>query len=415
MRVTHVITRLIVGGAQENTITSVLGLRQKPGFEVNLISGPTTGPEGSLEVRLREAGRARHSVRAAPSDIDPGAHGVPRPASDNLLTLVPELVRPVHPWKDFLALRRLTRIFREQHPHIVHTHSGKAGVLGRLAAQHAGVPIIVHTIHGPSFGPFQGALANRVFLTAERCAARATTHFVVVADAMKQQYLAAGIGRPEQYTKILSGFDLAPFLAAKNDLQLRARLGLAPEDFVVGKIARLFKLKGHDDLFAIASELVRRCPRVKFLFVGDGEWRSRFETLARSLGLEKNFVFTGLVPPEQVPALVGIMDVLVHLSHREGLPRALPQALTAARPVIAYDCDGAGEVCRDDETGFLIPPGDTRTLGERLLQLAQDAPLRERLGLRGQAVVIEKFSAERMVNDLHSLYLQLARERNASG
>ena len=133
---------------------------------------------------------------------------------------------------------------------------------------------------------------------------------IVVADAMQRQYLAAGIGRPEQYTKIFSGFELAPFLDAKNDPQRRARLGLAPDDIVVGKIARLFKLKGHDDLFAVAPELVRRCPRMKFLLVGDGAWRGRFETLARTLGLEKHFVFTGLVPPDEVPSLVGLMDIV---------------------------------------------------------------------------------------------------------
>jgi glycosyltransferase involved in cell wall biosynthesis len=410
MRVTHVITRLIVGGAQENTIASVLGLRQKPGMDVQLISGPTLGREGSLESELGVAGRARHSVRAAPSNSAPGTHGVTHPASAALLTIIPELVRPVHPWKDLLALRRLTRIFREQQPDLVHTHSGKAGVLGRLAGQRAGVPVIVHTIHGPSFGPFQGAPENFIFRAAERRAARATTHFVVVAEAMKQQYLAAGIGRPEQYTRIFSGFDLEPFLTAQNNLPLRARWGIQPDDIVVGKVARLFKLKGHDDLFAVAPELIRRCPQMKFLLVGDGEWRERFQTRARSAGLDKHFIFTGLVPPAEVPALVGIMDIVVHLSRREGLPRALPQALAAARPVVAFDCDGASEVCFDNETGFLVTPGDLTGLGDRLLRLANDAPLRTRFGERGREFVRQHFAIERMVDHLYTLYQKLAAE-----
>src|SRR5512138_3353762 len=132
MRITHVITRLIVGGAQENTIASVRGLCARPGLDVNLISGPTTGPEGSLE-----------AVCAA----CPG-----------LLLVIPHLVRPVHPLKDWLAMRTLTRTFRENPPDIVHTHSGKAGVLGRIAAARAGVPVLIHTIHGPSFGAFQGPM-----------------------------------------------------------------------------------------------------------------------------------------------------------------------------------------------------------------------------------------------------------------
>lgn len=382
MRVTHVITRLIVGGAQENTVATVLGLRNKPGLEVELISGPTSGPEGSLESSFARI---------------PGA-----------LTITPHLVRPVHPLQDCLALRDLTRLLRERKPDIVHTHSSKAGVLGRLAARRAGVPIIVHTIHGPSFGPFQGALANAVFTAAERRAARCTTHFVVVADAMKEQFLAAGIGRPEQFTRVFSGFPLEPFLQARNDLSLRKRLGFAPDDFVVGKIARLFKLKGHEDLILAAPEIVRRCARVRFLVVGDGPQRERLESAIHTLGLEKHFVFTGLVPPGEIPGYVGIMDVLVHLSYREGIARALPQALAAARPVLAYDCDGAREVCLDNENGFLIPPGDRQRLIERLLRLARDASIRERLGRRGPELVKERFSVERMVNDLHTLYLRLA-------
>src|SRR5579859_990796 len=155
MRVTHVITRLIVGGAQENTVASVFGLQRKPGLEVNLISGPAFGREGSLESLFAQAPQS--------------------------LTILPELVRPLHPWKDWVARRRLTRVFREQRPRIVHTHSGKAGILGRLAAADAGVPIIIHTIHGPSFGNFQNPLANWAFRAAERQAAKKTTHFIAVA------------------------------------------------------------------------------------------------------------------------------------------------------------------------------------------------------------------------------------------
>ncbi len=382
MRVTHVITRLVVGGAQENTVASVLGLRRKPGFAVDLVAGPTTGPEGSLESRVRG---------------EPG-----------LYTCLPDLVRAVNPWRDLRAYLALRRLFRERRPDLVHTHSGKAGVLGRLAAHAAGVPLIVHTIHGPSFGPFQGPVANALFTAAERLAGRVTTHFVVVAQAMAEQYLAAGIGRRDQFTRVVSGFDLEPFLTARNDPELRARLGLAPDDFVVGKIARLFKLKGHDDLLAVAPDLIRQYPQMKFLLVGDGAWRARLEARARALGVARHVIFTGLVPPEQVPALVGVMDVVVHLSRREGLARALPQALAAARPVVAYDCDGASEVCRDGETGFLIPPGRLDRLRQRLIELAADAGLRRHLGRQGQMLVRDWFPVERMVDELAALYGRLA-------
>jgi glycosyltransferase involved in cell wall biosynthesis len=383
MRVAHVITRLIVGGAQENTIASVLGLREKPDLEVSLISGLTSGPEGSLEPRVAQI---------------PG-----------LLTIVPELIRPISPWRDWLALRKLTALFRTQRPDIVHTHSGKAGVLGRLAAHAAGVPVIIHTIHGPSFGPFQGLLANFAFRVAERRAGRVTTHFVSVANAMTEQYLAAGIGKPEQYTRIFSGFDLEPFLNAKNDPTLRAKLGIGPDDFVIGKVARLFEHKGHEDLFEIAPTLALTYPHLKFLLVGDGNLRPRFERLAQQY-LPGQCIFTGLVPPGEVPALIGIMDVLVHLSRREGLARTLPQALAASKPIIAYDCDGAREVCRDGETGFLLKAGDTQRLMDRLEQLAFDSQLRECFGARGRELVKDCFPVQRMVDELHALYLRLHAE-----
>ena len=384
MRVIHVITRLIVGGAQENTVATVSGLRQKPGVDVSLIAGPSIGPEGSLDVAL------------SASSICP--------------QLLPELVRPVHPWKDLLAWRKLTRIFRQQRPDIVHTHSGKAGVVGRLAARKAGVPVVIHTIHGPSFGPFQGAIANFIFRSAERRAASATTHFVVVANAMSRQYLEAGIGTEGQYTRILSGFNLEPFLNARNDLQRRAALGFSAEDIVVGKVARLFRLKGHDDLFAISPELVRRDPRIKFLLVGGGEWRQRFEEEARRLGMADRFIFTGLVPPDEVPGLIGIMDVLVHASFREGLARALPQALAAGKPVVAYDCDGASEVCLPERTGLLVPPGDRDGLREAVLRLSLDAGLRERLGATGRELVRAEFPVQRMVDEIYRLYQRLLAE-----
>lgn len=389
MRVTHVITRLIVGGAQENTLASVLGLRQKPGLEVDLISGPTRGREGSLE---------------------PMAAATP-----GVLTILPDLVRAVNPWRDWLAYRALRRRFLETRPAIVHTHSGKAGILGRRAAHAAGVPIVIHSIHGPSFGPFQGPVANAVFCGAERRAARWTHHFIVVANAMRDQYLAAGIGSPEQFTRIFSGFPLEPFLGARRSPEMARRLGLEPDAFVVGTVARLFKLKGHDDLFEAAPELIRRCPKIRFLLVGDGPWRGRFEAQLRARGLADRFVFAGLVPPSEVAGYIAQMDVLVHLSRREGLARVLPQALAAGVPVVAADCDGASEVCLDQQTGFLIRPGDATGLVSALVALERNSDLRRRLGETGREFVRERFGVARLVDAQFELYGALARARGLGG
>jgi glycosyltransferase involved in cell wall biosynthesis len=385
MRVTHIITRLIIGGAQENTVATILGLLRKPGVEVKLISGPTAGPEGTLEPAVQ---------------TNPG-----------LLTIVPELVRPVHPPKDFIALQKLERVLREQRPQIVHTHSGKAGILGRLAAKRAGVPIIIHHIHGPSFGKFQGTTANLVFTAAEKYAARVTDHFFCSASAMARIYLGARIGTPEMFTRIFSGFNLDPFLQSANDPGLRQQLGLGGDHFVIGKIGRLFKLKGHAELLAAFARILPQLPHARLLFVGDGSLRGDIESQARALGVAGKVVFAGLVPPAGVARYVGIMDCVAHLSGREALSRALPQALAAGKPVIAYDFDGADEVCREDETGFLIRTGDIENVAQKLTRLAGDPGLRERLGNCGREFVRVNFTVEKMVEDQYDVYRKLTAER----
>ena len=401
MRVTHIITRLVLGGAQENTLSTIRSLLQRSAdgpsassLEVNLISGPTIGPEGSLE----------DAARKIFSDAQ-----LSTPNSQ--LQFVPELIRPVHPVKDFIALRKLEKILREQKPDLVHTHSGKAGILGRLAAKRAGVPVIIHHIHGPSFGNFQGALANFVFTAAERHAAKITDHFFCSAAAMTKLYLAAGIGKPEMFTRIFSGFNLEPFLNATNDLALRKQLGLAENHFVIGNIGRLFKLKGHADLLRAFAKILPQVPHARLLFVGDGALRGEIENRARALGVADKVIFTGLVPPAEVARYVGLMDCLAHLSYREALSRALPQALAAGKPVIAYDFDGADEVCRENETGFLIRTGDTDTAAKKLLQLANDAPLRKKFGHCGSQFVKENFSIEKMVADQYAVYQKLMERR----
>lgn len=389
MRIVHIITRLIVGGAQENTISTALGLLKKPDVEVYLVSGPTRGPEGSLVNRVANI---------------PG-----------LYIETPYLVRPIHPLKDALALVDLVKLIKKLNPDIVHTHSGKAGFLGRLAAKMANTPVVIHTIHGPSFGDFQGPLANALFLTAEKIAAKYTTHFIGVSRAMIDQYLSVGIGKPEMYSCVYSGFDLKPFLNVSNDPQLRRKFGIGPDDVVIGKIARMFKLKGHDDLFSIAPRLVAQFPKIKFLLVGGGEWEEKFRTLARQTGLQEKFIFTGLVSPEEIPALIGIMDIVVHLSRREGLPRSLAQALAAGKPVVAYNCDGAQEVCIDTVTGYLVPPGNTERLFTALSYLINSPTLRQSFGKAGRELVIKKFSEDNMVERIYKLYANLLEKQHLSG
>ena len=381
MRIAHVITRLIVGGAQENTVSSVLGLNKKEDITVRLYSGPTTGPEGSIE-----------SIFTSCSD---------------LLHIVPKLIRPINPFSDYLAYRHLLREFKKFKPDIVHTHSGKAGFLGRVAAKKANVQNIVHTIHGPSFGPYQGCISNTLFKKAEKIAAAHTDHFITVADAMQEQYLNAGIGNRNIYTKIFSGFNLKPYLSDYNTLEIRNQLGLKKDDFVVGKIARLFNLKGHDSLFKIAPILTKELPNIRFLIIGDGPLKENFKNIAKQINCEKNFIFVGLVPPSRIPPLINSMDTLIHLSRREGLPRALPQAMAAAKPIVALNYDGAREVCLNEKTGLLVEKEDLPELARSILRLAKDKKLLNSLGQAGRDFVQDKFTLDHLVNSQYQLYQRL--------
>jgi glycosyltransferase involved in cell wall biosynthesis len=239
----------------------------------------------------------------------------------------------------------------------------------------------------------------------EKRAAPLTTRIVCVADAMREQSLAAGIGRPEQYVTIYSGMETEPFLNPPTPReQVRSSLGITNENIVVGTIARLFDLKGHDDLLQIAPQLCGQFPNLRFLWVGDGLLRPRLEAEMNRLGLRDRFILTGMVPPQRVPKLTAAMDLLVHPSRREGLARALPQAGLAGIPAIAYDIDGNREGIRDAVTGMVLPPFDVAKLSDAIATLAKDESLRRRMGQAGRQFALARFDAKVMVQALDRLY-----------
>jgi len=382
MRVAHIITRLIVGGAQENTLLNCHDLMREFGDQVVLITGPALGPEGSL------IGQARD-------------RGIP-------IEVVPQLRRALHPLRDFRSYRAIARLLRRFGPEVVHTHSGKAGLLGRLAAWRQRVPAIVHTVHGAPFHAYQGRGARLFFRRCEKFAARRCHAIISVADAMTDLMVAAGVAPREKFTTIYSGMEVGPFLAADQSRRAeRARWGLAPEHVAIGKVARLFHLKGHADLVEAAKRVVAECPDVRFLLVGDGILREPIERRIREAGLTEHFQFTGLVPPERIAPLLGAMDLVVHASYREGLARVLPQALIAGKPVVSYDIDGAGEVVTDNETGFVVEPGDVPGLAAAMIRLARDRKLRRRLGETGRERCAERFGHEEMSRRIRELYGRL--------
>jgi glycosyltransferase involved in cell wall biosynthesis len=387
MKIVHVITRLIIGGAQENTLLTVEGLHHRHGDDVTLITGPAEGPEGDLFDRAEALGLK--------------------------VVLMPELVRAVRPGSDWKAYRALRRAFRVLKPEVVHTHSSKAGIVGRAAAWDERVPAVVHTIHGLPFGPSESPWRNRLYVVLERWAARRCHAIVSVCDAMTEQALAAGVGRPEMYRTVYSGMDVEAFLnPPRSRDEVRRELGLADSDVAFGTVARLFERKGHDDILAAAPNVLRANPAVRFVFIGDGLLRDRLVAETERLGLRHAFTFVGLVPPARIPELLGAVDAVVHPSLREGLARVLPQALLVGRPVISYDVDGAREVVLPG-TGILLPPRDIAGLAQGILRLAADPALRRALGAEGRRRFTHQFRHETMTEQLRSLYVELLAPRAA--
>ena len=381
MRIVHVITRLILGGAQENTLLTVDGLHHCHGDDVTLITGPAEGPEGDLFARAKERGLK--------------------------VEVMPELVRAIRPAVDAKAYRLLRRSIRRLDPEVVHTHSSKAGILGRAAAWDERVPAVVHTIHGLPFGPSESAAKNRLYVALERWAAKRCHAIVGVCDAMAEQALAAGVGRPGQYRTVYSGMDVDAFLnPPRPRAEAREALGLAEDEVAFGTVARLFERKGHDEILAAAPRILAGNPKVRFVFIGDGILRDRLMADATRLGVREAVLFTGLVPPDRIPDLLNAVDAVVHPSLREGLARVLPQALLVGRPVVSYDVDGAREVVLP-ETGFLLRPRDVGGIVDAVLRLAADPVLRETLGAEGRRRFAHQFRHETMVDQLRALYLEI--------
>ncbi|MDA1184520.1 MAG: glycosyltransferase [Acidobacteria bacterium] len=384
VRVVHIITRLILGGAQENTLYTAIGHHHDPRFDVTLLCGVDEAGEGNM---FGEANRA-------------GVKTV----------VLPSLLREIRPFTDLKAIFDVYRFLKKGRYTIVHTHSSKAGIIGRIAAKVAGVPAVVHTIHGVAFHEFQSGWRNRLYIALERLCAPLCGRIVSVSQRLGEAALALHIGRPEQHTTIFSGIDLDLFLNVRERVSVEEakRLAGIPSDApVVGKIARLFPLKGHEQFLAVAVEVARQMPDVYFLLVGDGPLRDQLKAEAVRLGLGDRVVMVGRVLPQEVPQFIQAMDVVVHTSLREGIARVLPQAGAVGKPVVTFDLDGAPEVVRDGVSGYLVPALDTRQVAERTVELLRDPGRRREFGEVGRAFATEHFSVETMVKRVNAVYLQL--------
>lgn len=378
IRVLHPITRLIIGGAQENTMLTAQ-LLDKASWDIAVVAGPQTGSEGSLIETVRERGI--------------------------VLTLDDSLVREINPLKDLLAILRLRRLIKQGGYTIVHTHSSKAGIVGRWAAKLAGAPIIVHTVHGWGHHERQPPLVRLYYIWLEKLTLPITDRLIAVTSKDIEKGLRDGIGKPENYLVIRSGIELDRFGRPQVSRQAtRATWGIPEDAPLIGTVTRLSPQKAPLDFVRAAAQVAEQHPQAWFMMVGDGPLRGEVEKLAQEVGIADRLVLTGL--RRDVPELMAAFDLFALSSLWEGLPRVIPQAMATGLPVVATACDGSAEAVEDGVTGFLVPPGEPAVLAQRLGQLLAEPDLASQMGEMGLARAPE-FDVQRMVAQIDALYREL--------
>jgi glycosyltransferase involved in cell wall biosynthesis len=376
----HVITRLTLGGSAENTVATMVAL-------------DGAGYRGPLAVGVAESDRA--------SVEDARRRGV-------TLLDVPALGREVGA-RDLAALAQLWRLMRARRPAIVHTHTSKAGFVGRLAARLAGVPAVVHQPHGHIFYGYYGAPRTAFYVALERLAARWTDRIVTLTDRGTEEHLARGIGRRAQYRSVPSGVPTAALRAAAPDrAAARARLGLPAGAFVVAALGRLVPVKGLDFLVGALPALAAAIPSARLVLVGDGPERAALEAQARTLGVGDRVLVTGAAA--DVTVALAAADALAAPSRNEGMGRALVEAMALGLPVVAAAVGGIPAVVADGETGRLVPAGDAAALAAALIELGRDEALRAKLGAAAAARA-EAFSTDVAHAAMRAIYDELARAK----
>ncbi|HQJ30332.1 MAG TPA: glycosyltransferase family 4 protein [Syntrophales bacterium] len=397
VRVVHVITRFDKGGSAENTFLTVTGL-DPARYETYLLAG-SDGQDTAAAVSTPSA----ESAAAEENMARVQAAGVKT-------FIVPELVRPVAPLRDLRAFLRIRGLIRRLAPQIVHTHTSKAGIIGRLAAFSAGVPVVVHTPHGHVFWGYFGAVASRFFITLEKSASRLTDRLIMLTGQEKADHLRYRIAPPDKFVVIHSGVCLEPFLQITiADRRPDSDPAFPPDSFVIGTIGRLTAIKGQSYLLEAAAGLLREIPELICIIVGEGELRRELAARAASLGMGERAFFPGW--RRDVPSYMAALDLFVMPSLNEGMGRVVVEAMAAGRAVIASDVGGLRDLVVHGENGLLVPPGNAAALAAAIRTLYRDPKRRRIMGQNGR-MKAPAFSAAAMIKKIDELYMNLLREKH---
>jgi glycosyltransferase involved in cell wall biosynthesis len=384
-KILRVIARLNMGGPALHVAYLTAGLRER-GYDTTLVAGSLARGEDSM---------------AFVAD-----------ARDVQIVRIDQLGREISPLRDLVATVRLARLIRRERPDILHTHTAKAGTVGRVAALLAGrrrPRIVVHTFHGHVLRGYFGPLSSRFFRLLERWLASRTTALIAVSPQVRDDLVALGVAPPERFVVIRLGIELGERVAPEQNGRAESRryLGIEPDRFAVGWIGRMTAVKRTDDVLVAFKRLRDEGVDAVLCMVGDGPDRQDLERRAHELGIVRDTLFLGY--QEDVAPFYAAFDALVLPSSNEGTPVSAIEALAAGRPVVATRVGGVPDVVQEGDDGFLVEPGATDDLADRLAQLARDPELRERMGRAGRERVLPRYAVERLVDDVDRLYRSLLR------
>ncbi|ODS31245.1 MAG: putative glycosyltransferase [Candidatus Scalindua rubra] len=388
IRVLHIITRLDKGGSADTTLLTVFFLNREK-YEVFLANGSSL--ESNMSLMEKEVVKQDSSFAKA--------KGV-------RTFTIPSLVRRLSFTKDIQAFISIYRLIKRIRPHIVHTHTSKAGVWGRSAAYLARVPIIIHTPHGHVFHSYYGFVLTNIFVFAEKILSLMTDKITALTNQERDEHLEKGIASIEKYVIIHSGVVLDRFKNMSVDIRaMKKELGIPQDSNVVGVIGRLVPIKGHKYLVSASKGIVEECPKTVFVFVGDGHLKSRLERQAESIGVRKNIIFTGW--RNDASEILYLFDILVLPSLNEGMGRVLIEGMALGKPIVASNVGGIIDLVRNGENGILVPPRDSDALGKAILQLIKNKDMAEELGKNGKAIVNPIFDVSTMIKKIDDLYESL--------
>lgn len=387
IKVVHVITRFDKGGSAENTFLTVKGL-DKSRYEVILVRGLSdeshmgAAESKAVEEGLREIQRKGIRIRT-----------------------IPALIRKIQPLSDFHAFIDLVKIFREEKPHIVHTHTSKAGILGRWAAFLTGVPVIIHTPHGHVFWGYFHKYVTLIYVLLERLTAKITDSIITLTEQEKRDHLRFQIAREYKFSVIHSGVEVNKFFhVPQNSTEIKLKLGIAKESFVIGTVGRLTHIKGQRYLIEAAARILTARRDMVFIILGDGELMTDLRMLAHTLGIKEKVLFLGW--RSDVAEIISTFDVFVLPSLNEGMGKVLIEAMAVGRPIIASDVGGIPDLVIHDKNGLLVPPADPESIAMAIETLYRDPLRREKMGESGR-IIAESYSAISMIQKIDRLYSDL--------